>query len=200
MPATDPMPTRPSLLLRIRDVGDRLAWEQFVALYTPLIYRFLRRRGLQDADAADVTQEVLRVVAAKARCLEYDPAVGSFRSWLFTVTRHTMINTQKRHSRHPRGTGDTAMHHRLDAQPAPGPDEKELWEQEYRHSRLNWAAERVRNHCEDTTWRAFWRTAVDGDSPRAVAESLGMSVGAVHIAKSRVIARLKAVLGELPED
>jgi RNA polymerase sigma factor (sigma-70 family) len=200
MPAHDPMPTRPSLLLRIRDAGDRSAWEQFVALYAPMIYRFVRRRGLQDADAADVTQEVLRVVAAKARCLEYDPAVGSFRAWLFTVTRHTLINVHKRQSRHPRGTGDMAMNHRLDAQPAPAPDEKEVWEQEYRNSRLNWAAERVRVQCTDTTWQSFWRTAVDGESPRAVAESLGMSVGAVHIAKSRVIARHKAVLEELPEE
>jgi RNA polymerase sigma-70 factor (ECF subfamily) len=200
MPAHDPMPTRPSLLLRIRDAGDQSAWEQFVSLYTPMIYRFVRRRGLQDADAADVTQEVLKVVAAKARCLEYDPALGSFRAWLFTVTRHTLINTQKHQSRHPRGTGDTAMHHRLDAQPAPSPDEQELWEQEYRTSRLNWAAERVRAQCEETTWQAFWRTAVEGQGARSVAESLGMSVGAVHIAKSRVIARLKAVLGTLPEE
>ena len=78
--------------------------------------------------------------------------------------------------------------------------QKALWEQEYRNSRLNWAAERVRVKCEDTTWQAFWRTAVEGESPRSVAEALGMSVGAVHIAKSRVIARLKAVLGELPEE
>jgi RNA polymerase sigma factor (sigma-70 family) len=165
-----------------------------------MIYRFVRRRGLQDADAADVTQEVLRVVAAKARRLEYDPAIGSFRAWLFTVTRNTLINTQKKQARHPLGTGDTAMQHRLDAQPAPSVDEKALWEQEYRNSRLNWAAEQVRGHCESTTWQAFWRTAVSGESPREVAESLGMSVGAVHIAKSRVIARLKAVLGELPEE
>jgi RNA polymerase sigma-70 factor (ECF subfamily) len=200
MPAHDPMPTRPSLLLRIRDAGDRSAWGQFVSLYAPMIYRFVRRRGLQDADAADVTQEVLRVVAAKAQGLEYDPALGSFRAWLFTVTRHTLINTQKRQARHPQGTGDTAMHRRLDAQPAPCPDEKEVWEQEYQNSRLNWAAERVRVQCAETTWQAFWRTAVEGQTPRSVAESLGMSVGAVHIAKSRVMARLKAVLGELPEE
>ncbi len=90
-----------------------------------MIYRFVQRRGLQDADAADVTQEVLRVVAAKARRLEYDPAIGSFRAWLFTVTRNTLINTQKKQARHPHGTGDTAMQQRLDAQPAPSVDEKE---------------------------------------------------------------------------
>jgi RNA polymerase sigma-70 factor (ECF subfamily) len=200
MRANDPMPTRPSLLLRIRDAGDRLAWEQFVSLYAPMIYRFVRRRGLQDADAADVTQEVLRVVAAKAGRLEYDPTRGSFRAWLFTVTRNTLINLQKRQARHPQGTGDTAMHHRLDAQPAPALEESELWEQEYRNSRLSWAAERVRGQCESSTWQAFWRTAVEGESPALVAASLGLSVGAVHIAKSRVIARLKAVLGELPEE
>jgi RNA polymerase sigma-70 factor (ECF subfamily) len=199
MPTSDPMPTRPSLLLRIRDPGDRSAWEQFVALYAPMIYRFARRRGLQDADAADVTQEVLKVVATKAQRLEYDPALGSFRAWLLTVTRNTLINARKRQGRHPQGTGDTAMHHRLDAQPAP-PDERALWEQEYRQSRLTWAAERVRGQFEPTTWQAFWRTAIDGESPRAVAQGLGMSVGAIHIAKSRVIARLKAVLSELPDE
>jgi RNA polymerase sigma-70 factor (ECF subfamily) len=199
MPPNDPMPTRPSLLLRIRDADDRSAWEQFVALYAPMIYRFVRRRGLQDADAADVTQDVLRVVATKARCLDYDPTLGSFRAWLFTVTRNTMINARKHRARHPQGTGDTAMQHRLDARAAPSADEEAVWEQEYRQRRLTWAAERVRGHCEESTWQAFWRTAVEGQSPRSVAEALGLSVGAVHIAKSRVIARLKAVLGELPE-
>jgi RNA polymerase sigma-70 factor (ECF subfamily) len=200
MPANDPTPTRPSLLLRIRDAGDRSAWEQFVGQYAPMIYRFALRRGLQDADAADVTQEVLRTVAAKAGRLEYDPAVGSFRAWLFTVTRNTLINVQKSESRSPRGTGDTAMQDRLDAQPAPTADEAAAWEQEYRQRRLAWAAERVRGHCEESTWQAFWRTAIQGEAPRSVAQSLGLSVGAVHIAKSRVIARLKAVLGELSDE
>ena len=78
--------TRASLLVRIRDPGDRDAWRQFVAVYAPLIYGLARRRGLQDADAADLTQEVLRKVVAAAPALDYDPARGSFRGWLYTMS------------------------------------------------------------------------------------------------------------------
>src|SRR5438552_1369435 len=79
--------TRASLLVRLRDGHDREAWRQFVDLYAPLVYGFARRRGLQDADAADLMQDVLRAVSGAAGRLDYDPAKGTFRSWLFTVTR-----------------------------------------------------------------------------------------------------------------
>src|SRR5437588_509207 len=87
--ATRPGPpvTRASLLVRIRDGRDRDAWRQFVRLYAPVVYGFARKRGLQDADAADLMQEVFRSVAAAAGRLDYDPARGTFRSWLYTVTR-----------------------------------------------------------------------------------------------------------------
>src|SRR4051812_17853344 len=92
----EPQTTRVSLLVRIRDRGDEEAWRQFVALYAPLVYGFARRRGLQDADAADLTQAVLRSVATAAGRLEYDPRRGSFRSWLFTVTRNPLITFLQR--------------------------------------------------------------------------------------------------------
>src|SRR5688500_2309100 len=80
--------TRPSLLVQIRDAQNEQAWSQFVDLYAPLIYGFARKQGLQDADAADLTQEVLRTVAKSVQGLEYDPARGSFRGWLFTIVRN----------------------------------------------------------------------------------------------------------------
>src|SRR5260370_8795393 len=79
--------TRPSLLVRIRDAQDGPAWTQFVEIYAPLVHGFARRHGLQDADAADVTQEVLRAVARAANDLAYDPHRGSFRGGAFTVVR-----------------------------------------------------------------------------------------------------------------
>ena len=79
--------TRVSLLVRIRDLRDSNAWGEFVEIYGPVVYDYGRRRGLQDADAADMTQDVLRSVAGTIGDFRYDPRRGSFRSWLFTVAR-----------------------------------------------------------------------------------------------------------------
>src|SRR5207247_9359820 len=97
--------TRASLLVRLRDGGDAGAWQEFVHLYAPIIYGFARKRGLQDADAADLMQEVLRSVSGVAHRLEYDPARGTFRGWLFTVTRDKVVNFLESHSRRVQGLG-----------------------------------------------------------------------------------------------
>jgi RNA polymerase sigma-70 factor (ECF subfamily) len=190
--------TRPSLLVRLRDAADHEAWRQLVELYAPLVYRFLRRRGLQDADAADLTQEVLRSIASAIDSFEYDPHRGSFRGWLFTVARnklHSFLKRQHRLRRHTEEIEDD----RLLEEPAPDA-EADVWEQEYRQRLFDWAAEQVRGHFQEATWQAFWRTAVEGQPPRAVAEALGLSVGAVYIAKSRVLARLKEEVQRLEEN
>src|SRR4051794_28075980 len=95
-----PPATRASLLVRLRDPQDGEAWRQFVQLYASVVYGFARRRGLQDADAADLMQDVFRAVSAAIGRLDYDPQRGSFRSWLYTVTRSKLYNFldgQKRH-------------------------------------------------------------------------------------------------------
>src|ERR1700677_4693243 len=99
MTADDPPPTRASLVVRIRDPSDHSAWEEFAARYAPLVYRFARKRGLQDADAADVTQDVLQAVAVAIKRLDYDPNRGSFRGWLFIMTRNLLINHLNRQAR-----------------------------------------------------------------------------------------------------
>src|SRR4051794_19657995 len=99
-------PTRASLLARLRDPRDAEAWGQFVELYAPLIFGWGRRRGLQDADAADLTQEVLRAVAASLPAAGYDPAKGAFRGWLYAVTRNKLNTFLARQGRAPRGSGD----------------------------------------------------------------------------------------------
>jgi RNA polymerase sigma factor (sigma-70 family) len=99
--------TRASLLVRIRDCDDDQAWSQFVEIYAPLVYGFARRHGLQDADASDLTQDVLQSVARAARTLDYDPARGSFRGWLFTIVRNKLRDLVGRCGRQVRGTGDT---------------------------------------------------------------------------------------------
>ena len=86
----DPPSTRLSLLVRLRDLNDADAWRQFVELYAPLVYHYAHRRGLQDADAADVTQDVLQAVASGMEHFRYDPERGTFRGWLFTLVRHQL--------------------------------------------------------------------------------------------------------------
>jgi RNA polymerase sigma-70 factor (ECF subfamily) len=183
--------TRASLLLRLRDGSDGEAWAQFVEVYGPVIYDYGRRHGLQDADAADLTQEVLRVVAVAAETFVYDPSKGSFRSWLFTVARTKRINLAARLSRHPRGSGDSKVAGQLAAVPDRGDDaEQAEWDRALRQSQVDWAAAQIRNEFQESTWQAFLRT-MGGASAPEVAAQLGMSVGAVYTAKSRVLARLR---------
>ena len=111
--------TRPSLLIRLRDPQDERAWAEFLEIYTPLVYRLARQKGLQDADAADLTQEVFRAVAAAIDRWDPDPARGSFRGWLFRIARNLFINALAAQQRQPRGTGDTDFNRLLAEQPAP---------------------------------------------------------------------------------
>src|SRR5688572_22350501 len=110
--------TRASLLVRIRDGRDGEAWQQFVQVYAPVVHAFARKRGLQDADAADGMQDVLRSVARAAARLNYDPRRGSFRGWLYTVARNRIFNSLNGTRHDPaRGSGDTGVRHKLEEQP-----------------------------------------------------------------------------------
>ncbi len=192
--------TRASLLVRIRDSQDTEAWSRFVDLYAPLVYGFARRRGLQDADAADLTQEVLSSVVSAARRLEYDPAKGSFRSWLFTVARHEFADALAALARRERASGNSADYQQLEQQASDTNNEAEAWEREYEQHLFRYAVRQIRPDFEENTWQAFWRTAMEGQAPREVAGALGMSVGAVYIAKSRTLAKLREVIRDLQDD
>jgi RNA polymerase sigma-70 factor (ECF subfamily) len=183
-----PPTTHPSLLVRLRDTHDHDAWTQFVRLYAPLVYGFARRKGLQDADAADLTQEVLRAVSHSARRLEYDPQRGSFRGWLFTIAYRKLHDLRARQRRDVPAAGDQLNGVSTARSTA---EEQQLWDEDYERRLFTHAAEVVRPSFSDATWQAFWRTAIDGASGKDVAGQLGISVAAVYLAKSRVMARLR---------
>jgi RNA polymerase sigma factor (sigma-70 family) len=192
---TDSPTTRVSLLVRLRDLGDRQAWAQFVDLYAPLVYGFARKHGLQDADAADLTQGVLRAVSLAAGRLEYDAGRGSFRGWLFTIVRNHLRNFVA--ARRPglnQGSGDDAVQRLLEAQPAPDADPVQLWEQEWERQLFAWAVDQLRPCFHESTWQAFWQTAVEGCKPQEVARALGVNPAAVYLARTRVMARLRALI------
>lgn len=185
---SDAPTTRPSLLLRIRDAKDHEAWHTFVELYSPLVYRYARKRGLQDADAADLTQDVLRLVASAMERGSYDRVRGSFRGWLHTVTRNAVWKFL-RDGRQRMGTHHAGHDCLLDQIPAP--EEEQEWDVEYQKQLFVWACERVKAEFHPKTWQAFWRTAIDGISVKQVAGDLDLSAGSIYVAKSRILTRIK---------
>jgi RNA polymerase sigma-70 factor (ECF subfamily) len=188
--------TRLSLLVRIRDRGDAEAWADFVAVYAPLVYGLARRYGLQDANAADLSQDVLRAVVQAAPRFAYDPSRGSFRGWLFTVARNRIRRRALEEKREMPSAADLeAIEER-----AASPEHDAIWDREYQERLWQWAAEKIQGEFRATTWQAFWQTAVAGRSPQEVAAELGISPGAVYIARSRVLARLREEVQGLQAD
>lgn len=191
-------PTQPTLLVRIRDARDQEAWGRFVDLYGPLVYGFLYKRGLQDADAADLTQDVMRQVALAAHSLEYDPKRGSFRGWLFTVVQNRLTDHWRREGLRERGAGDTDAQQKLNEVPQPdGCDASAQWDADYERQLFQYAANVVKQDFTHSTWQAFWRTAVEGRPGQTVAEELGITIAAVYLAKGRVMTRLKEQVKQL---
>jgi RNA polymerase sigma-70 factor (ECF subfamily) len=197
---TDAPTTHASLLARLGDARDAEAWERFVELYAPPVYRFARRQGLQDADAADLTQDVLRNVSGAFRRSGFDARLGSFRSWLFTVVRNRLRDLMTSPKRREQGAGDTATLDRLAGIAAPAADPAQLWDEECERQSFAWAAEQVKSRFQPASWQAFWRTAVDGARAAEVAKELGITVAAVYLAKSRIMAAIKEQARTLETD
>ena len=192
-----PVPeTRASLLLRLRDPRDQSAWETFLQIYQPLIFGLARRRGMQEADAREVTQDVLMAVAGAIGSWEVNPERGSFRGWLARITRNLVVNFFIRQSRHPRGSGDSDLKRWLEERPDPHCDESALFSREEQHQTLRWASEQVLREFRKPTWSAFWQTAVENRDAAAVAEDLGVSVGMIYVSRSRVMKRLREKVQE----
>src|SRR5688572_19958390 len=111
--------TRASLLGRLRDPSDQVAWREFIDLYAPLIYYYARKQGLQAADAVDLSQEVVTAVAGAVGRLEYDPRRGTFRGWLFTLVQRKLSNWRRGRRHRPQASGDSTTHRLLTQCPAP---------------------------------------------------------------------------------
>ncbi len=184
-------------MLRLRDSEDTQAWREFVAIYEPLVYRLARRKGWQHADALELTQDVLFAVSKSISRWSADRARGSFRGWLYRVTRNLMVNLVIKQRRHPPGVGSTDFQRLLAEQVDPASQESAVFDWEYRRRLFRWAAEQVQSEFRPATWDAFWRTCVEGQSVEEVARQLQLTAGAVYVARSRVMARLRARVEEV---
>lgn len=190
---TDDTPTSGTLLMRLRELDDREAWNEFVERYTPRIYGWCRRYRLQESDAADVTQEVLGKLVKVIRSFEYDPRRGSFRGWLKTVTNNAVRDFMADLSGPDRGSGDTRIGDVLAAIQDSGAISEltAALEEEAERTLLREAEERVRLRVQPHTWDAYWLLATEGLSAAEVAVRLSMPVAEVYVAKSRVVKSLR---------
>jgi RNA polymerase sigma-70 factor, ECF subfamily len=154
-----------------------------------------RRRGMQDADAQDVTQQVFLAVSRALGDWEAGANRPPFRAWLTTITRNAVIKALTR-QRPDAGTGSTSVRRLLEAQPDDDPQTTAEFVQESRREALRWAADQIRPEFSAMTWRLFWETAVEGRPVAEVAEATERSTGAVYMARFRVLQRLKEKVQE----
>src|SRR5262245_2602751 len=189
--------TSRSLLAGAR-ARDENAWERMIALYAPLVFHWCRQWGLSPDDTADVFQEVFQAVAAHIGGFRRDKAGDTFRGWLRTITRNKVNDYYRRRQHEPGGVGGSEARILLSQLPDAADDDVQS-DEIAENALLHRALDQVRAEFEPRTWQAFWRTAVEGRATADVAAELVMSAGAVRVAKSRVLHRLRAELGDLPE-
>jgi len=188
--------TSRSLIARVR-ARDADAWERLVALYAPYVLDECRRARLGPADLADVFQEVFQAAFTRIATFEQRESGGTFRGWLRIIARHKVADHFRRMEREPRGVGGTEIQLRMGRVRAPEPTEDASEAEDTAGARLlRDALAGIRHEFHERTWQAFQRTAVEGRPPKDVGEELAMTPGAVRVAKSRVLNRLRAELGD----
>ena len=192
-----PPETRHSLIQRLQDGGDDAAWEEFASIYRPVIVRIALRKQMQFDDAEDLAQQVLLLVLKNINKWKSDPARARFRTWLQTVVRNATMNALSRRPK-DQASGGTDSLQQLHQRPDKA--DSLSFDLEWQRETLRWVAQQVRGEFESTTWTAFWDTAIEQLPAQEVAEKIGRSVGAVYIARSRVMQRIKQRIAELDED
>jgi RNA polymerase sigma-70 factor (ECF subfamily) len=187
------------LLERLK-ADDAEAWDRLVVLYAPMVYRWCRRWDLRDQDIADILQDVFQAVATHIATFRKEHPGDTFRGWLRTITHSKVQDYFRRMGREPAGVGGTDAQIRLASLPAAAVvDDDDSREETAERLLISRGLDLIRGEFAERTWKAFWATAVEGRETRDVALELGMSPGAVRVAKSRVLQRLRAELGDVPQ-
>lgn len=204
--ASELIPTRATLIERLKNWQDRTSWQEFFDIYWQLIYCVARKGGLTEAEAQDVVQETLMAVAKHIPTFKYDPALGSFKAWLLNMARWRIVDQLRKRgpiSRHRRRSGDsrtatgTAT---IEAVPDPSATLDQYWETEYQRTLLNAAMTNVRRLIDPQKFQVF-DCYVNKDWPATkVAAAFGVSLDLVYVAKFRIMQLVKEEVSRLQKE
>jgi RNA polymerase sigma-70 factor, ECF subfamily len=190
--------TRASLILRLQNADDVAAWDEFIAIYSPVIFRVATNRGFQAADAENLVQEVFLAVAnSVSKWLEREDR-GRFLTWLLRIARNEAVDMLTERATRPFGRDGSAAAQLLANLPARDELTRVL-DLEYERNVFRWATKQVRDSVADSTWDAFWLSTIDGLPVREVAQRLKIRSGNVYLARSRVMSRIKELVARYEE-
>jgi len=188
--------TRVSVIMGVRQ-NDPDRWREFHAIYKPMLLSYLRKQGLSDSDAHDTAQDVFLRLIQKIG--SYDRTRARFRSWLFSVARHALIDQARR-----RAAGERAregwVQHMLSNNPDDGREMERLFDQVHREKILRHAVETVRGRSSRVAWTCFEQRLFRNRSGAEIAEELGISIESVHTHTCRTLKRIRAICEEYDED
>jgi RNA polymerase sigma-70 factor (ECF subfamily) len=182
--------TRPSLLLRAQ-TGDEGAWKDLTELYRPLIVGWLVHQGVPAAEVDDLVQDILLTVVRSLPAFTHSGRCGAFRAWLRTIARNSACDFWRDRERQARASGDTGVAELLGQLEDPDSSLNRQWEAQHDAYVLRYLLDLMELEFEQTTVQAFRQVALEGAAPETAAQELGLTVGAVYKAKSRVLLRLR---------
>lgn len=187
-----------SLIARLQELGDGASWAEFLRIYQPVVYRLARRRGLQEADAQDVVQQVFVSISRSIEDWQGGLTQSPFRAWLTAIARNAILKSLTRRPR-DRAAGSSSVMDLLHQIPDWDETASEF-EIETQREIVRRAAEQIRSEFTTETWAIFWQTAIDGVPIADVAHSMRRTPGSVYVARHRVLARLKVAVQKMSQD
>jgi RNA polymerase sigma factor (sigma-70 family) len=196
------IPTRASLIHRLKDWQDNSSWREFFDTYWKLIYGVARRAGLTDAEAQDVVQETMVSVAKHIPNFKYDPALGSFKAWLLTMTRWRIVGQFRKRGpiADPARESDSSAPEAVENLADPTSQTIDaVWEAEWESTLLAAALAKVRRCVAPEKYQIFDFYVNKDWPPEKVAERFNVSVDQVYLIKHRLTEAIKTEVSRLQE-
>ena len=180
-----------SLLDRIRESPGSESWDRLVALYTPLLRRWVRRYQIQESDVDDIVQDVLSALVNDLPRFQHNQRTGAFRNWLRTILVNRVRLFWRSRKYRPVATASSSIDEMLDQLEDPASEISQVWNQEHNEIVVKRLMQQIRPQFEARTWLAFQKQVVEHERADVAARELGMSMSSVYKAKSRVLSALR---------